>query len=71
MSFELDRSEVLSKRSQEPIFLRSKEEGRGRGRRRGEERQVEVEKSRKSAGRREAERVKEQECGIVRHFLCF
>lgn len=33
LSFELHRSEVLSKRSQVPIFLRSEEEERGRGRR--------------------------------------
>lgn len=46
LSFELHRSEVLSKRSQVPIFLRSEEEGRGRGRRGREGRQVEVEKSR-------------------------
>lgn len=33
LSFELHRSEVLSKHSQVPIFLRSEEEVRGRGRR--------------------------------------
>lgn len=71
LSFEPDRSEVLSQRSQVPIFLRSEEEGEGGAGEGVKEDRWRWRRAKKSSGRREAERVKEQECGIVRHFLCF
>lgn len=58
------------------FFLDLRRMDEGGGRRGGEGREVEVEKSRKRAGRTEAKSVKEQECPaegriVSRCFLCF